>query len=291
MVCGVLVLTVQFVHYFLSSLIGGLTGWLSIFQFDFFRFVTSNPGVCIAPFSPLTKLSAGLFSPLIGYALLCLNFGLEIMKSRIAVYLRSTQSGQQSTQIATSPSMRSLPNGSQSAQLWLDPSMVVRYRRTTIAYLFSSYPALIQSVFSYFSCQSVGGSVSVLASYPSIRCDSVANDGDREYHSLKALFIVLLILLVTLPLILFTRMYVLHRSGLLFGSTDIKSVYAVVIGQYKPAYYYFECFVLLRRLIIAAASFEQNTRQRFAFFVSLRRALFAGEIAADLFRLLRSVFM
>ncbi len=80
---------------------------------------------------------------------------------------------------------------------------------------------------------------------------------------------ILLILVVALPIIIFVRLYMLNRSGELFGVAEIKFVYGIWHSIYKPKVYTWESFVVVRRLVLAtvtfAPQFNTDQSQRFTY--------------------------
>jgi hypothetical protein len=67
-----------------------------------------------------------------------------------------------------------------------------------------------------------------MAAYPSISCSS-----DPEYARLFPFFVLLTIAVCALPLLLFGRLFHLHRNGVLWKG-ETRLVYGIFVEPYKP---------------------------------------------------------
>ncbi len=89
---------------------------------------------------------------------------------------------------------------------------------------------------------------------------------------------IFLILVVGLPIILFARLYQLHKRDVLFKESEIKFVYGAMTEAYPMQNFYWECWVLVRRLVIAAVAlgtYAQDNRMKFTF-LAMCNVLFIG---------------
>ncbi len=87
-----------------------------------------------------------------------------------------------------------------------------------------------------------------VTAYPSI------STTDSLYLSLRPLFIVLLVLFVALPLILALILYRLKTTALLKGSARLRLVFGSMTECYSKSLYFWECTVLVRRLVVSVVA-------------------------------------
>ncbi len=144
-----------------------------------------------------------------------------------------------------------------------DWSVIVhRYQRSTLAFICGSYMSIVQTVLQFFSCTEYGDDA-YMSSYPSISCLN-----DSEYLRLTPLFGAMLVLVIALPFALGGVLYYLESSGRLKSSPALRLVFGTLTEGYQHRFYFWECYVLLRRFIISAiaiVAFTTDIPSRFTF--------------------------
>lgn len=262
---------IQFVFLFLATQASNLTAWLSLFNFNI---LTSVSTTCVAPLTDMQSLASGIYVPMFGFALLGVNIGIHYIvwrfmrKGYCAWKLCVDQKYESRNPISNMirEQFVALRNTDSFYTVWN------MYRRTALGFLANSYTSVSQSVFTFFSCIPVDGD-RFIQSYPSISCDH-----DAEYLRLYPLFVVLTFILCAIPVLVGLRLWLLNRQGLLFGRKDIKVIYGSVIESYAPSKYAWECWVLIRRIVlcsIALDTFPDNLPQKFTY-LCMCNILFLG---------------
>src|SRR6185312_4827273 len=89
---------------------------------------------------------------------------------------------------------------------------------------------------------------SILQPYPSVSCYH-----SSDYLSLKPFFILMLIIILLFPFILMSRLLWLNRTPhyTLFKNSEIKFIYGPLHEAYVKELYYWEIWVLIRRLVVS----------------------------------------
>ncbi len=258
----------QFVYIFTSTIAGGATAWLALFNFNVFQ---TTGGTCIAPFTDMQRLAAGLFVPVVSFAFLCINCVVHAILWKCysagwCQYFLCVPSTDDSTtgESCGYSVMRAAIGCNVSGPFG---GVFDTYRRTALAFLCSSYTSVVSTVMSFFSCTSFETN-RYISLFPSVDCEH-----DPAYLALRPLFGVMMVACLALPLVLFFRLLHLRKSGAL-ALGDIKLVYGPLLDGYTPDRFYWECWVLVRRLIIAVVAmlaYADDSKQRFTwlcFFVS-----------------------
>ncbi len=262
--------------FLISTEAGSLNGWLAIFNFNIFQ--SSGGSICVAPLTDMQRLTSGLWVVAMGFGFLLFNCICHFAMWNVVKKTGWTFDTLRvccTCRPADEPSLPELnDDGGMGRVAWSDVRPYLKhdhfrqvlhtYLRTSLGFMASSYPSVTQTVFTFFSCVEIG-SDSVIQVYPAISCRS-----DSQYLALRPFFIVLLVFVVAMPIVVFARLYNLKSRGLLYDRiTGNRIVYGAWCETYHARMYYYEAFVLVRRLIVAsvvlAPQFTTNAQLRFTF--------------------------
>jgi hypothetical protein len=207
---------VQMILVFFTSTVNWL-GWLSIFQFNFSE---GTQAICLAPLTPMEKLISGIVAPLICFAELFLFIFFHGLHHTIREFYRHFH------------------DQNYSKKAWNYNPFI----RSTCGLLLFSYNSIVDATLKYFNCTSVNGTA-VVASQPSIVCSS------NDYKNYLPLFTILLAGVVCgFPILLGVLMYIRRHS--LYKGGSMISRYGLLYATYKPTRWWYEVFVLVRRVLL-----------------------------------------
>jgi len=165
--------------------------------------VDASGGICLAPLSPLSKLSVGMIIPAICVVQLLLTFLI-----RLVYWYCKHGRYDDGVKVHKSP-----------------------YIRTLFGFLLFSYNSIVSTLMKYFGCMRISDTQSVLRSEPAISC----NDDDDDYNSMKPLFSILLVIIAFgAPIgILLGLVYNDHKKKRLH-TTKFLQRYGILYEIYKP---------------------------------------------------------
>eukprot|EP01043_Picozoa_sp_COSAG02_P022872 COSAG02_NODE_1203_length_13900_cov_11.040287_7_plen_880_part_00 len=111
--------------------------------------------------------------------------------------------------------------------------------------IFMLYPGVCQTAFAALRCRDLGPGVSVLEADYNVDCTS----SKYELFRVSA-FIAILLVPIGIPVGAFLLMR-RHEEKILAGDVDTLREFNVLVGDYEPQFYYWECIELARKLILA----------------------------------------
>lgn len=124
-----------------------------------------------------------------------------------------------------------------SHRLWAAP---------VVLFLYSAYPTLMNAALEVFSCSATLYGHRWLSADLSIPCNG------SQYDAVRSVGYVVLVCGVAAPMALAWNMRRLkHR----LSQPDVAAVWGFVMGGYRPEAYYFESWLLLRKLALSMAAF------------------------------------
>lgn len=202
------------------------TSWMGIFDFD----VLSRTKVCIAPWSPLTKLFVIGMIPFFSMA----QLGLVSVGAYLVQKLRGK-----------------LFHGTP-------------YVRTLVGLFVFSYNSVTISTLAFFNCRDVpdGDGTRRLATAPSVDCSS------SEYVSTTVLAIVLLMVFVVgIPFGTMAWLVRLHKHRKhMLSDRRFRETWGVLFDVYTERHYLWEIFSLSRRVVLIAVTviWSQNPAAKYS---------------------------
>lgn len=111
--------------------------------------------------------------------------------------------------------------------------------------VFMLYPGVCQTAFAALRCRDLGPGLSVLEADYNVDC----NSDDYQLFRITAVLAILLVP-VGIPVGAFLLLR-RHEERILDGDVDTLREFNVLVGDYEPEFYYWECIELARKLILA----------------------------------------
>jgi hypothetical protein len=115
--------------------------------------------------------------------------------------------------------------------------------KMAFASLFLTYPIVSQTVFQVFMCRDLGSASYLVVDYQ-ISCD------DAEWSTLSSVGVVAVIVYpIAIPVLTLLLLFK-NRHDIQSGEGNAYERYAFLVGDYRPTYYYWDCFEMLRKVTL-----------------------------------------
>jgi hypothetical protein len=115
--------------------------------------------------------------------------------------------------------------------------------KMAFASLFLTYPFVSQTVFQVFMCRDLGSASYLVVDYQ-ISCD------DAEWSTLSSIGVVAVVTYpIAIPVLTLLLLFK-NRHDIQSGDGNAYERYAFLVGDYKPTYYYWDCFEMLRKVTL-----------------------------------------